>query len=94
MPRPTTAPSTTTIKVPLFNDNIALLTQTTITPCCSDYYSSWFFGRHLPPGNMSRHKLVKNLDLDDELDDYDGGEDYGDEGGDSYGTLLSSMISL
>lgn len=27
---------------------------------------------------MSRHKLVKNLDLDDELDDYDGGEDYGD----------------
>ena len=25
---------------------------------------------------MSRHKLIKNLDLDDELDDYDGGEDY------------------
>lgn len=29
---------------------------------------------------MSRHKLVKNLDLDDELDDYDGGEDYEDDG--------------
>lgn len=28
---------------------------------------------------MSRHKLVKNLDLEDELDDYDGGEDYDDE---------------
>lgn len=25
---------------------------------------------------MSRHKLVKNIDLDDELDDYDGGDDY------------------
>lgn len=25
---------------------------------------------------MSRHKLVKNLDLDDELDDYDGRDDY------------------
>ena len=30
---------------------------------------------------MSRHKLVKNLDLDDELDDFDGGEDYDDEAG-------------
>ena len=29
---------------------------------------------------MSRHKLVKNLDLDDELDDYDGGGEYDDEG--------------
>lgn len=29
---------------------------------------------------MSRHKIVKNLDLDDELDDYDGA-DYEDEGG-------------
>ena len=29
---------------------------------------------------MSRHKLVKNLDLDDELDDFDGGEDYDDDG--------------
>jgi elongation factor 1 alpha-like protein len=26
---------------------------------------------------MSRHKLVKNLDLDAELDDFDGGDDYG-----------------
>jgi elongation factor 1 alpha-like protein len=31
---------------------------------------------------MSRHKLVKNLDLDDELDDFDGGEDYAYDGGD------------
>ncbi|ESZ94291.1 hypothetical protein SBOR_5287 [Sclerotinia borealis F-4128] len=29
---------------------------------------------------MSRHKNVKNLDLDDELDDFDGGEDYGYDG--------------
>jgi len=29
---------------------------------------------------MSRHKLVKNLDLDDEMDDYDGGEEYADDG--------------
>jgi hypothetical protein len=28
---------------------------------------------------MSRHKLVKNLDLDNELDAFDGGEDYDDE---------------
>ena len=30
---------------------------------------------------MSRHKLVKNLDLDEELDDFDGGtiSDYGEE---------------
>ena len=25
---------------------------------------------------MSRHKLVKNMDLDDELDDFDGGGAY------------------
>ena len=25
---------------------------------------------------MSRHKLVKTLNLDDELDDYDGGSNY------------------
>ena len=25
---------------------------------------------------MSRHKLVKNLDLDHELDDFDGGANY------------------
>ena len=36
-----------------------------------------------PPrtGTMSRHKIVKNLDLDEELDDYDGGDNYDD----SYG---------
>jgi elongation factor 1 alpha-like protein len=28
---------------------------------------------------MARHRLVKNLDLDDELDDFDGVEDYEDE---------------
>ncbi|TAQ87088.1 hypothetical protein B7494_g4603 [Chlorociboria aeruginascens] len=32
---------------------------------------------------MSRHKLIKNLDLDDELDDFDGGEDYDYEGEDT-----------
>jgi hypothetical protein len=26
---------------------------------------------------MSRHKLVKGMNLEDELDDYDGGADYG-----------------
>jgi elongation factor 1 alpha-like protein len=31
---------------------------------------------------MSRHKLVKNLDLDDELDDFDGGVDYAYDDGD------------
>ena len=43
---------------------------------------------------MSRHKLVKNLDLDDELDDYDGGEDYDDDGAGGEGLLLffSSFI--
>lgn len=30
---------------------------------------------------MSRHKLVKTLDLDDELDDYDGGSNYDDDDG-------------
>jgi hypothetical protein len=30
---------------------------------------------------MSRHKIIKNLDLDDELDDFDGGEDYDYDGG-------------
>lgn len=29
---------------------------------------------------MSRHKLVKNMDLDDEMDDYDGGVEYADDG--------------
>jgi hypothetical protein len=37
---------------------------------------------------MSRHKLVKNLDLDDELDDYDGGEDYDDDGAGGEGMLF------
>lgn len=32
---------------------------------------------------MSRHKIVKNMDLEDELDDFDGGEDYDDDGGDN-----------
>lgn len=32
---------------------------------------------------MSRHRIVKNMDLDDELDDFDGGEDYYDDGGDN-----------
>jgi hypothetical protein len=43
---------------------------------------------------MSRHKLVKNLDLIDELDDYDGGEDYDDDGAGGEGLLLlfSSFI--
>lgn len=32
---------------------------------------------------MSRHKLVKTLDLDHELDDFDGGDNYDyDEDGD------------
>ncbi|KAK6581257.1 hypothetical protein PZA11_005948 [Diplocarpon coronariae] len=31
---------------------------------------------------MSRHKLVKNLDLHDELDDFDGGDEYADDGAD------------
>jgi elongation factor 1 alpha-like protein len=39
---------------------------------------------------MSRHKNVRNLDLDNELDDFDGGEDYSYDGlGDgSEGELL------
>lgn len=35
--------------------------------------------------SMSRHKIVKNLDLDDELDDYDGGDDYDDSYGGAEG---------
>jgi hypothetical protein len=34
---------------------------------------------------MSRHKIVKNLDLDDELGDYDGGDDYNDSYGGAEG---------
>lgn len=37
-------------------------------------------GFRLVSAAMSRHKIVKNLDLDDELDDFDGGEDYEDGG--------------
>jgi hypothetical protein len=40
---------------------------------------------------MSRHKLVKNLDLDNELDDYDGGEEYGYDGADGEGLSFVSM---
>ena len=28
---------------------------------------------------MSRHKLIKSMNLDDELDDFDGGSNFGDE---------------
>jgi elongation factor 1 alpha-like protein len=38
---------------------------------------------------MSRHKLIKNLDLDDELDEFDGGEDY-DNGAGGEGLSMSS----
>ena len=30
---------------------------------------------------MSRHKLVKTMDVGDELDDFDGGDDYDDNYG-------------
>jgi elongation factor 1 alpha-like protein len=36
---------------------------------------------------MSRHKLVKNLDLVDELDDFDGGDDYDEEEGEGTGSF-------
>ena len=42
---------------------------------------------------MSRHKLVKNLDLDDELDDFDGGEDY-DDGAGGEGRSTLSRINI
>lgn len=47
---------------------------------------------------MSRHKLVKQLDLDEELDDYDGGAGY-DNGGYKEGDIThssseSSLASL
>jgi len=42
---------------------------------------------------MSRHKLIKNLDLDDELDEFDGGEDYDDgAGGEGLSPCLHHMI--
>lgn len=45
---------------------------------------------------MSRHKLVKNLDLDDELDDFDGGEEYDEDGTGAEGlfpTLCTHRLS-
>lgn len=44
--------------------------------------------------NMSRHKLVKNLDLDDELDDFDGGEDYDDYGEEAEGEQYYRAVSV
>lgn len=41
---------------------------------------------------MSRHKIVKNLDLDDELDDYDGGEGYADDDTDGESFLLNLIV--
>ena len=47
---------------------------------------------------MSRHKLVKAIDIDDELDDFDGGvSDYDEEvGAEDKGTsnLLSKMVEV
>ncbi|KAI9759356.1 MAG: Hsp70 suppressor, GTPase facilitates ribosomal subunit dissociation [Chaenotheca gracillima] len=42
---------------------------------------------------MSRHKIVRNLDLDDELDDYDGGEDYNEGGGEGAHHSLYILFS-
>ncbi|KAG0645971.1 hbs1 [Hyphodiscus hymeniophilus] len=41
---------------------------------------------------MSRHKIVKNMDLDDELDDFDGGVDYNDNDGDNTGSITDKQI--
>lgn len=38
---------------------------------------------------MSRHKLVKNMDLDEELDDFDGGANY--ESGSENGRQMSEI---
>lgn len=46
---------------------------------------------------MSRHKLVKALDLEDELDDFDGGAESDHDGyvsHDDKGTLISSLDAL
>lgn len=43
---------------------------------------------------MSRHKIVKNMDLDDELDDYDGGEDYDYDGSSDNGLYSLSGASF
>jgi elongation factor 1 alpha-like protein len=41
---------------------------------------------------MSRHKLVKNLDLDDELDDFDGEYDDYEEGGEGEGGKAQTLL--
>ena len=38
---------------------------------------------------MARHRLVKNLDLNDELDDFDGVETYEDEATEDPGKHIS-----
>ena len=40
---------------------------------------------------MSRHKLIKQLDLDEELDDYDGGALY-DKDEDEGGIILLPLV--
>lgn len=42
---------------------------------------------------MSRHKIVKNMDLDDEMDDYDGGDDYADDGAEGLTPFSHSTVS-
>lgn len=39
---------------------------------------------------MSRHQIVKNLDLDDELDEFDGGDDYADDSEEGMGQTVSA----
>lgn len=42
---------------------------------------------------MSRHQNLRNLDLDDELDDFDGGEDYDYDGtGDGSEGMFKCML--
>lgn len=41
---------------------------------------------------MSRHKIVKNLDLDDELDDFNGGEDDYEEEGEGMSSITVILI--
>lgn len=45
---------------------------------------------------MSRHQNLRNLDYDDELDDFDGGEDYEYDGvaGGSPGEFVPSLCTL
>ena len=42
---------------------------------------------------MSRHKLVRNLDLDEELDDYDGDFEY-DEDNDNEGKDVFQLPNM